>query len=103
MKMPQSLTVDSDVKMSAATEIHGKMSVWAAYLKIGAGIRAQVSDPCGSLKQLAITFSFTDIAAPHHGGFFFRGSNNVIVESFDYGAVFCFFMDTEVGYSYLMH
>lgn len=42
-RMPQVLTVESDVKVSVATEIHGKMSVWAAYLKVGAGMRAQIS------------------------------------------------------------
>jgi hypothetical protein len=43
MRWPQTVTAESDVKVSVATEIHGKMTCWAAFLKIGAGVRAQVS------------------------------------------------------------
>ncbi|OQV17559.1 Vitellogenin-6 [Hypsibius exemplaris] len=43
LRTPQAVTVESDVKVSIATELHAKMNVWAAYMKIGAGIRAQVS------------------------------------------------------------
>jgi len=42
-RLPHAFTVESDLKVSAATEVVSSISVWAAYLSVGAGIRAQVS------------------------------------------------------------
>lgn len=41
--IPSKITVESDVVVSVATEIHGKMSVWAAYFKIGTGVQTKIS------------------------------------------------------------
>ncbi|GAU88667.1 Vitellogenin [Ramazzottius varieornatus] len=41
--LPQSLTVDVDVRVSAATTVEGIMSVWAGFIRVGGGIRGEIS------------------------------------------------------------
>ncbi|XP_055338826.1 vitellogenin-6-like [Paramacrobiotus metropolitanus] len=41
--IPHTLSIESDIDVSVASEIHGKMSVWSAFFKAGCGVLGKVS------------------------------------------------------------